>query len=120
MPGLLSSYVAKFLALDQNFSDLMVLAAGTFTKCDILAFKLKAIKIHNKVDKNANSMIWDSAIGSLKNKYQILNGQGIWTPQETSNEKDDEFSGRHVSINNMTAQIHNDGVDEGGNGVVRR
>jgi hypothetical protein len=32
--------------------DLVVLAAATFLECDVLAFKLKAIKVHGEVDKN--------------------------------------------------------------------
>jgi hypothetical protein len=32
-------------------ADLVVLAAGTFLDCDVLPFKLKAIKIHDEVDE---------------------------------------------------------------------
>jgi hypothetical protein len=97
-------------------ADLVVLAAGTFLECDVLAFKLKAIKIHNDIDENANSMSWDSVVRTLKTKYQSLKGQGLWAPQATSKKKDDELSGLHAAINKLTAQVA--GAGEGGSAGV--
>jgi transcriptional regulator NrdR family protein len=98
-------------------ADLVVLAAGTFLECDVLAFKLKAIKIHDEVDENANSMSWDSVVRSLKTKYQSLKGQGLWTPQATTKKKDDELSGLHAAINKLTAQVQNGGAGDGNGGT---
>jgi hypothetical protein len=58
-------------------TDLVVLAAATFLECDVLAFKLKAIKVHDEVDDNSRAMTWDAVIRTLKTKYQSLKGQGL-------------------------------------------
>jgi hypothetical protein len=86
-------------------SDLVVLAAATFLECDVLAFKLKAIKVHDDVDEDSRAMTWDAIVRSLKTKYQSLKGQGLWTPQATTKKKDDEISGLHAAINKLTAQV---------------
>jgi hypothetical protein len=50
-------------------SDLVVLAAATFLECDVLPFKLKAISIHDAVNKDAQAMNWDTVVRTPKTKY---------------------------------------------------
>jgi hypothetical protein len=83
-------------------ANLVIFAAATFLECDVLAFKLKAIKIPNEVDKDAQSMSWDTVMRTLKTKYKILKGQGLWTPQATTKKRDDELTGLHTAINKLT------------------
>jgi hypothetical protein len=84
----------------------MVLATSTFLECDMLSFKLKAIAVHDVIDKNAQAMNWDAVVHTLKNKYQSLKGQGLWTPQFTTKKKDDKISGLHATLNKLSAQIN--------------
>jgi hypothetical protein len=97
-------------------TDLVVLAAATFLECDVLAFKLKAIKVHDEVDDNPRAMTWDAVVRTLKTKYQSLKGQGLWTPQATSKKKDDELSGLHAAITKLSAQVAGAGSKNGGGG----
>jgi hypothetical protein len=50
-------------------ANLVVLAMATFLECDILVFKLKAIKTHDEVDENGLAMSWDTVVRSMKTKY---------------------------------------------------
>lgn len=43
----------RILGTGSTPTNLVVLAAATFLDCNVLAFNLKAIKIHDKVDENA-------------------------------------------------------------------
>jgi hypothetical protein len=95
-------------------ADLVVLAASTFLECDVLSFKLKAIKVHDDVDEDARVMTWDAVVRTLKTKYQSLKGQGLWTPQSTTKKKDDELSGLHAAINKLSAEVA--GSRDGGGG----
>jgi hypothetical protein len=97
-------------------TNLVVLAAATFLECTVLAFKLKAIKVHDEVNDNSRAMTWDTVIRTLKTKYQSLKGQGLWTPQLTSKKKDDELSGLHFAISKLSAQVGGDGPNNGGGG----
>jgi hypothetical protein len=99
-------------------ADLVVLAAGTFLDCDVLAFKLKAIKVHDEVDEDSRSMSWDTVVRTLKTKYQSLKGQGLWSPQATTKKRDDEMAGLHAAINKLTAQVGG-GAGNGGGGGIR-
>jgi hypothetical protein len=85
-------------------SDLVILTAATFLECNVLAFKLKAIKVHDKVDDNSQAMTWDAIICTHKTKYQSLKGQALWTPQATMKKKNDELSSLHTAINKLTEQ----------------
>jgi hypothetical protein len=84
---------------------LVVLASSTFLDCNVLSFKLKAIAVHDAVDKNLQAMNWDAVIRTLKTKYQSLKGQGLWTPQLTTKKRDDGISGLHAALNKLSAQI---------------
>jgi hypothetical protein len=75
---------------------LMVLAAATFLEC-------VGISVQNEGDKNAQVMSWDAVVRTLKTKSQSLKGPGLWTPQATIKEKDDEVSVLHVAINKLSA-----------------
>jgi hypothetical protein len=68
-------------------ANLVALAAAAFLECDVLAFKLKAIKLHDDVDEDSQAMTWDSVVRTLKTKYQSLKGQGLWTPQAATKKK---------------------------------
>jgi hypothetical protein len=94
--------------------DLVVLAAATFLECDVLSFKLKAIKVHDEVDEDARAMSWDGVVCTLKTKYQSLKGQGLWTRQATSKKRDDELSGLHATFNKLAAQVGGGGGGGGG------
>jgi hypothetical protein len=100
-------------------ADLVVLAAATFLECDVLSFKLKAIKIHDDVDEDSRAMTWDSVVRTLKTKYQSLKGQGLWTPQATSKKKDDELSGLHAAILKLSAKVASGSSEQGGAEGVR-
>ena len=84
-------------------SDIVVLVAATFPEYEFLAFKLKAIKIHDKVDNKSQYMTWDAVVSTLNTTYQSLKGQGLWTPQATTKNKDDELSDLYAAINNLIA-----------------
>ena len=86
-------------------SDQVILTAAKFLECGVLAFNLKAIKVHYKVDNNSQAMTCYSVIHTLKTKYQILKWQGLWTPQVTTKKKDNELSGLHAAISSLTAQV---------------
>lgn len=94
-------------------TDLVVLAASTFLECDVLSFKLKAIDVHDSVDENPQTMNWDAVVRTLKNKYQSLKGQGLWTPQLSVKKKDDELTGLLAAINKLSVQV-NAGSNRGG------
>jgi hypothetical protein len=97
-------------------TNLVVLAAATFLECNVLAFKLKAIKVHDEVEDNPRAMTWDAVVRTLKTKYQSLKGQGLWTPQATSKKKDDELSGLHAAITKLSVQVGGAGSKNGGGG----
>ena len=63
-------------------------------------------------------MTWDAIVITLNTKYHILKGQGVWTSQDISKKKDDELSGLHAAINNLTSPV---GGASGGGGhrVIR-
>ena len=87
--------------------NLVGLAAATLLEYDTLAFNIKAIKVHDKVDYNYQDMNWDAVVLTLKTKYQILKGKGLWDPQATTKKKDDEFSSLHAAINNIKNKARN-------------
>jgi hypothetical protein len=85
--------------------NLVVLAVATFLECDVLSFKLKAIAIHDTVDENPKALNWDAVVRTLKNKYQSLKGQGLWTPQLTNKKREDKISGLHAALTKLSAQV---------------
>jgi hypothetical protein len=51
-------------------ADLVVmLAAATFLKSNVLPFKLKATPIHDQVDEDASALPWEDVIRLNKTKY---------------------------------------------------
>jgi hypothetical protein len=84
-------------------TDLVILAASTFLECDALLFKLKVIALHDAIDKNGQVMNWDSAVCSLKSKYQSLKGhQGLWAPQLATKRRDNEIAVLHATLNKLS------------------
>ena len=61
--------------------DLGILVATCFLECDVMAFKLKSIWIHDQADINPRvAMGWDKVVRLNKKKYLALAGQKLWTP----------------------------------------
>jgi hypothetical protein len=85
-------------------TNIIVLAAATFLECDVLSFKLKAIKVHDDVDEDAGAMSWDGVVRTLKTKYQSLKGQGLYSLQATSKKREVELSGLHAAYNKLAAK----------------
>ena len=70
--------------------DLSAIAATTLLECDVLAFKLKALDLHGRVDENTTALTRTSIVISLQAKYRSLKGQQLWTPQVTDKIKQEE------------------------------
>jgi hypothetical protein len=87
-------------------TELVMLAASMFLECDVLSCKRKAIAIHDAIHENAQAMNWHAIVRTLKNKYQSVKGQELWTPQLTTKKRDNKISGLHVTLSKLSAQVN--------------
>ena len=96
--------------------DLGVLAATCFLECDVLAFKLKSIWIHDQADRNPKvAMGWDEVVRLNKKKYLTLDAKKLWNPQNQKT-KDNPLAGLYAKLNKMTTQFNNFASHVGGHG----
>jgi hypothetical protein len=58
----------------------IILAAAMLLECDILAFKLEAISIHDEVNEDAQVMSWDTVVCTLKTKASKDRVSGLHKP----------------------------------------
>jgi hypothetical protein len=85
--------------------DLTSIVASTFLECDVLAFKMKALSIHDLVDNNPTAMGWEEIVRVLKAKYVSLEGRDLWTPTANTTPAESVLDGLHAAINKLTAQV---------------
>ena len=86
--------------------DLPSLVAKSFLACDVEAFCLTAICIHNKVDHKWDTANWQVIILDLKSKYHTCMTQGLWEPAK--NQKKDsanELVSMKASLNKLVQKL---------------
>jgi hypothetical protein len=76
-------------------NDLSLLVATAFLDSNILKFQLRALALHDKVDEYLSSQMADKIVRTLKQKWQSLHSQGLWTLAE----------GKHKDIGHEAAEL---------------
>ena len=98
-------------------ADLTSIVAARFLGADVLSFNMKAITMHDLADENRDAITWEAIILKLKNKYILLESQGLWTPKRTKQENSvNEFAAMTAAINSLTTKVST--MSSGESGII--